>query len=154
MRQPSTTPVPNVIFDIHLKDLNLAELKVLFIVIRQTLGWVDRRAVFGRKESDWISGNQLREKTGSSKRAISSAIDVLVEQRLIEILDERGDILDQPEKRQGKMKLYYRLHPYVYNYVDNITDNLTSSANFAPDLCKKVTELVQKMQITKETIQN
>jgi biotin operon repressor len=154
MRQPSTTPVPNVIFDNYLKDLNLAELKVLFIVIRQTLGWADRRGMFGRKESDWISGNQLKEKTGSSKRAISSAIDVLVEQRLIEILDERGDILDQPEKRQGKTKLYYRLHPYVYNSVDNTTDNLTTNANFAPDLCKKVTELVQKMQITKETIQN
>ena len=85
MRQPHTTPVPNIILDIYLKELNSAELKVLLVIIRQTLGWADRRGMFGRKETDWISGNQLKQKTGSSKRAISSAIDVLIRKQLIEI---------------------------------------------------------------------
>ena len=70
MRQLNTTPVPNVILDSYLKQLNSTELKVLLVVIRQTLGWADRRGMFGRKETDWISGSQLKQKTGSSKRAI------------------------------------------------------------------------------------
>ena len=45
-------------FDVHLKELKQAELKVLLIVIRQTLGWADRRGMLGRKEMDWISGSQ------------------------------------------------------------------------------------------------
>jgi len=154
MRQPSTTPVPNVILDIYLKELSSAELKVLLIVIRQTLGWADRRGMFGRKEADWISGSQLRQKTGSSKRAITTAIDLLVRKKIIEILDEWGNVLDYPEERRGKTKLYYRLHPYVYNSVDNTKENFPTSAKFAEDISKKVTELVQKMRITKETIQN
>ena len=154
MRQPSTTPVPNVILDIYLKELNSAELKVLLIVIRQTLGWADRRGMFGRKETDWISGSQLRQKTGSSKRAITTAIDLLVRKKIIEILDEWGNVLEYPEERQGKTKLFYRLNQYVYNSVDNTTDNFPTNAKFAEDISKKVTELVQKMRITKETIQN
>ena len=154
MRQPSTTPVPNVILDIYLKELNSAELKVLLIVIRQTLGWADRRGMFGRKETDWISGSQLRQKTGSSKRAITTAIDLLVRKKIIEILDEWGNVLEYPEERQGKTKLFYRLNQYVYNSVDNAMENFPTSAKFAEDISKKVTELVQKMHITKETIQN
>src|ERR1035437_5836149 len=154
MRQPSTTPVPNVILDVYLKELNSAELKVLLIVIRQTLGWADRRGMFGRKETDWISGSQLRQKTGSSKRAITTAIDLLVRKKIIEILDEWGNVLEYPEERQGKTKLFYRLNQYVYNSVDNTKENFPTSAKFAEDISKKVTELVQKMHITKETIQN
>jgi hypothetical protein len=154
MRQPCTTPVPNVILDTYLKELNSAELKVLLVVIRQTLGWVDRRGMFGRKETDWISGKQLKEKTGNSKRAITSAIDVLVRKKVIEILDEDGNILDSPEKRQGKTKLFYRLDSYGYNSVENTLENIPTYANFAEDISKKVTALVQKMHITKETLQN
>ncbi len=154
MRQPNTTPVPNVILDIYLKELSFAELKVLLVVIRQTLGWADRRGMFGRKETDWISGSQLRQKTGSSKRAITSAIDLLVRKKLIEILDEQGNILDHPEKRQGKTKLFFRLNSSVHNTGNNKVENLFTNAKFAEDISKKVTELVQKMRITKETIQN
>lgn len=154
MRQPSTTPVPNVILDIYLKELNSAELKVLLIVIRQTLGWADRRGMFGRKETDWISGSQLRQKTGSSKRAITTAIDLLVRKKIIEILDEWGNVLKYPEERQGKTKLFYRLNQYVYHCVDNTRDNFPTNAKFTEDISKKVTELVQKMRITKEILQN
>lgn len=154
MSQPRTTPVPNVIFDRYLKDLNLAELKVLLVVIRQTLGWADRRGIFGRKETDWISGSQLREKTGCSYRAISPAIDLLVKKRLIVIHDERGYTLSYSKDRQGKTRLYYSLHPSVLNSVDNSLKSPLTSAKFAEDFGKKYTSLLQKMHITKETLQN
>ena len=51
MMPASTTPVPNVFFDVYMKELKSAELKVLFVVIRQTLGWADRRGMLGRKET-------------------------------------------------------------------------------------------------------
>ena len=149
-----TTPVPNAVFDIHLRELNSTELKVLLVVIRQTLGWADRRGRFGRKETDWISGNQLREKTGSSKRAISSAVDRLVKQGLLEVQDENGTLLFDPKQRKGKSRLYYRLHVSMYKNVENPLKCLPTSANFALDLSKNCAALVQKMHITKETLQN
>jgi len=152
--QSSTTPVPNLLFDVYLKELKSIELKVLLVVIRQTLGWADRRGVFGRKEIDWISGSQLKQKTGGSKRAITSAIDTLVRKRFIEILDEKGNILDNPEKRQGKTKLYYRPASSLYTPVENAVEINPTNAKFAEDISKKVTALVQKMRITKETLQN
>jgi hypothetical protein len=152
--QTSTTPVPNTFFDIYLKELKSAELKVLLVIIRQTLGWADRRGMFGRKETDWISGSQLKQKTGSSKRAISSAIDTLVRKSLIDILDEKGIILDNPEKRQGKTKLYYRLKNTVDYPVENRRGILPANAKIADYFSKNVSALVQKMHITKETLQN
>jgi hypothetical protein len=148
--QTSTTPVPNVLFDIHVKELKSAELKVLLIIIRQTLGWSDKKGSNGRKEVDWISGSQLQQKTGCSRRAITSATDTLVKKHLIQILDEKGNCLNSPEQRQGKTKLFYRL----YNPVDNRVNINSTSAKFTQEMSKKVTALVQKMHITKETLQN
>jgi hypothetical protein len=154
MMQTSTTPVPNSLFDFHLKNLKSAELKVLLIVIRQTLGWSDKREVNGRKERDWIAGSQLQSKTGCSRRALSSATDALIKKCLIQILDEKGNILENPEKRQGKTKLYYRLDLRMYYPVEKEVSIKPTSAKFAKDMSKKVTALVQKMRITKETLQN
>ena len=83
MQHAQTTPVPNVLFDVYLKQLKGAELKVLLIIIRQTLGWADTKTKLGRKEKDWISGSQLHLKTGISRRAISIAIDGLVKSQKI-----------------------------------------------------------------------
>ena len=152
MKQPYSTPVPNIIFDFYLRDLNAIELKVLLIIVRQTLGWADRRGMFGRKEADWISGSQFIKKTGSSRRAISSAIDQLVKKGLIEVLDDYGTVLKYSEQRKGKLRLYYRLHISIYKSVDKPVILDPTSANFAQDLSKKCTELVQKMHITKETL--
>jgi biotin operon repressor len=148
--QTSTTPVPNVLFDVHVKELKSAELKVLLIIVRQTLGWSDKKGSNGRKEKDWISGSQLQLKTGCSRRAITSATDTLVKKQLIKVLDEKGNSLDNAEQRQGKTKLFYRL----YNPVDNRVNINSTSAKFTQEMSKKVTALVQKMHITKETLQN
>lgn len=152
--QSSTTPVPNLLFDNYLKELKSIELKVLLVVIRQTLGWADKRGMFGRKETDWISGSQLKQKTGGSKRAITSASDILVRKNLIEILDEKGNILNNPENRQGKTRLYYRLASNIYTSVEKVVEINSTNAKYAEGISKKVTALVQKMQITKETLQN
>jgi hypothetical protein len=159
--QLSTTPVPNIVFDYYLKELKLAELKILLVIIRQTFGWQDNYTKSKRKERDWISGSQLALKTGSSKRAINEAIQTLVQKKLIDVLSFSGDILDAPEKRRGQQKLFYRPSSAIIALVENkgnkgLHQQLPCSANayFAEDLRKKVQELTHKMRITKETIQN
>ena len=149
-----TTPVPNAVFDEYVKSLSGAELKVFLIIIRQTLGWEDKKGIFGRKEKDWISGSQLQLKTGCSRRAITSATDTLIKKNLIQVLDEKGSVLDSAEKRQGKTRLYYRLSLTVHYPVENRVEISPTCAKFAQDMSKKVTALAQKMRITKETLQN
>ncbi|MCF8459610.1 MAG: replication protein [Flavobacteriales bacterium] len=102
-----TTPVPNGLFDEHLARLKPAELKLLLIIIRQTWGWKDERTG-KRKQIDWISGSQLRGKTGCSKRAISQATAQLIKSGFIEVIGERGAQLKTPEERKGKLRLFYR----------------------------------------------
>ena len=158
--QQNTTPVPNVVFDNYLKELKIAELKVLLVIIRQTIGWTDKYTKSKRKEKDWISGSQLVFKTGCSIRAINEAIKTLVDRKLIEVLSFSGEILDTAEKRRGQQKLFYRPSAY-FTHVENegkegLLQHFTGSANanFAGDLRKKMQELTQNMRITKETIQN
>jgi hypothetical protein len=157
----NTTPVPNMVFDVYLKNLKLAELKVLLIIIRQTLGWEDKKNKYGRKSIDWISNNQLVQKSGSSARSINDAIRVLSDNKLIEIISQKGEILDTADKRKGQQRLYYRYtnanFATVYNKgitVDMECKSPFSNADFAGNLRKNITELSQKMRITKETIQN
>jgi hypothetical protein len=152
-----TTPVPNVVLDIHLKDLKLAEIKVLLIVIRQTLGWKDTSTLSERKEIDWLSTNFLATKTGCSKRAINDAISVLSNKKLIETYSRNNELLDTPEKRRGHQKLFFSLGCASFAVVENIGINCveackTDSANaeIADDLRKNSQELAQKMLITKE----
>lgn len=159
--QPNTTAVPNVLFDHYLKELKIAELKILLVIIRQTSGWRDKFSKSKRKERDWISGSQLELKTGSSMRAINEAIQTLVQKKLIEVSSYSGEVLDVPEKRRGQQKLFYRSASAIYAYEDNVGKESEMpciskhpNANFAGDLRKKVQELTQKMRITKETIQN
>jgi phage replication O-like protein O len=161
MLHSKTTPVPNVLFDAHLKRLSSAELKVLLVIIRKTLGWSDRQAMNGRKEVDWISNSQLKQITGCSRRAISSATESLVNKRLIEVLHENGSLLDDPQKRKGKQRLFYRITYSFYSPVDNLGKesglqpfSAIPCAIIAEDLSKKVSALAQKMRITKETLQN
>jgi hypothetical protein len=157
----NTTPVPNVVFDTYLKELKLAELKVLLIIIRQTLGWEDKRNKSTRKEMDWISNSQLVVKTGNSARAINDAISILTYKNLIEVFSQSGEFLDTPEKRRGQQKLYFRLTnvnsaivetKWINPEKDCITEN--PNANIANNLRKNINELTHKMRITKETLQN
>lgn len=100
------TQVPNVIFDTYLPLLSESELKVLLVVIRQTLGWIDRRSG-KRKLRDRISISQFITKTGLSKRIISIAIQKLSLRGLLEITDYKGNKLIHSQDRKGRTYLFY-----------------------------------------------
>jgi len=84
---PSYTPVPDAVFDVLLKRLGNAELKVLMYVIRRTFGF--------KKGSDRISKSQLEngiitrggkildEGTGLSRRAIRISVQSLVDKQIL-----------------------------------------------------------------------
>lgn len=100
-----TTPVPNVIFNRYLKILRWTELKVLLVILRQTYGWVDK-STGKRKIRDRISHTQFIEKTGLSRRTITRVVQSLVNRRLVNVGDEKGQILGLGKERRGKF-LYY-----------------------------------------------
>jgi hypothetical protein len=161
MHPIQTTPVPNILFDVYFKDLKGCELKILLVIIRQTLGWVDKQSGRGRKNRDWISTSQLQRKTGSSRRAISLGLVGLVEKGLIRITDESGCYLDDAFQRKGKLRLYYELNLPNETSVDTLGKtalkqliSAQTNAEIAQDISKNVHDLAQKMLITKETLQN
>lgn len=114
---PNTTQVPNIIFDDWMPRLSDVEFRVLLVVVRQTLGWIEDPETKRRKEKDWISHSQLSMKTGKSGYAISKAIRSLVsDHHLIEAIDSKGRLLDTPEKRTriGRGgKIFYRLNVHA-----------------------------------------
>ncbi len=124
----------------------MAELKVLLVIIRQTLGW--------KKNCDWISGRQMMEKTGCSNRAINLAIDSLVKRKVIAVQDDGGNLLREPSQRRGKPRMYFRLCE-LFTHVDtqgktNEQKGITgsSSEKNAQDLRKLSKELAKNIRIT------
>lgn len=100
------TNVPNNFFDVHLKNLGYAELKVLLVIIRQTYGWKDKRTGT-YKRWDWISQQFFVRKTGLSNRAVSTAISKLINKKLILIKNKQGRLLFHNTERQCASKLYF-----------------------------------------------
>lgn len=120
---PNTTPLPNRIINGWLPKLSGSQLKVLLIVVRQTLGWLEDQNTGRRKEKDWITSRQLCKKTGLSPQSVTDAIAFLVKNSLIEVLDEEGNKLETRKERQrvGRThkKLFYRLATSLKNRVVN-----------------------------------
>jgi hypothetical protein len=94
---PTTTPVPDEVFDVLMPQLSGAELKVLLYVCRRTFGF--------KKASDTISlhqiaqgiknrdGRVLDSGTGLCKRHVIRALKVLEKKNIIQItrkVDETG----------------------------------------------------------------
>ena len=103
-------PVPAVYIDAIMPALSDTEWRVLCIVIRQTLGWVDESSPSLRKERDWISHSQLKSRTGKSGDSVSKAIDSLVRSHLIVVEREDGRPLNHAAaRRRARARLYYRL---------------------------------------------
>lgn len=134
-----TTPVPNGLFDEHLPRLKSTELKLLLIIIRQTLGWRDQRTG-KRKQKDWISGSQLREKTGCSRRALTDATAELIKKKLIQVTGEVGIQLRTAEERKGKLRMFYKFQEPGGKAVES--KNSTEKTAQQP---------AQKVPITKDT---
>ncbi|MGC4044717.1 MAG: replication protein [Armatimonas sp.] len=100
-------PVPTVYIDKIMPALTDAELRVLLIVMRQTLGWAEEG---GRKRRDWITQSQFREKTGKSRDSITRAVASLVERGLLVVEGRAGNPLFTPQsRRDNRDRLYYRL---------------------------------------------
>jgi phage replication O-like protein O len=94
---PTTTPVPDEVFDVLMPQLSGAELKVLLYICRRTFGF--------KKESDSISlsqiatgittrdGRVLDGGTGLCKRHVIWALKVLEKNHIIKVtrtVDETG----------------------------------------------------------------
>lgn len=107
----NSTQTPNEIFDKHLPYLNKAQLKVLLVVIRQTLGWIDPKTK-KRKRKDWISIQFFIKRTGLTFKSVSIAIAELIRRDLIVAMTASEKMLPRPEDRRGKKKIYYSYAPY------------------------------------------
>ena len=129
----NTTPVPNGVFDKHLRTLKASELKVLLVIIRQTLGWKNKR--FKR---DWISSSFFENKTGLSKRGIGEAITSLQAKQLIWVTDYKGLVLSKPIERKYTVRKYFALRN-------------KSCENTTPVVRKKLHQPAQILRSTKET---
>ncbi len=128
-----STQVPNEIFDQWLPYLNQAQLKVLMVVIRQTLGWIDPKTK-KRKRKDWISIQFFVKRTGLTRKSVSIAISELIYKELIVALDNRECELRQPKDRRGKKRIYYAYAPYFRalkrkTWVDMLTEVFTYLPN-------------------------
>jgi len=89
-----------------------SELRVLLVVVRQTLGWQAGPDPSRRKERDWLTQSQLMRRTGRASEAVARAVDSLVRSGLIDVLDGAGTPLTTPaERRRYLGRLYYRLRP-------------------------------------------
>lgn len=118
-----STQVPNSVFDILLKTLSEKELKVLLVVIRQTLGWVDSSG--NRKRRDWISQKYFRNKTGLSGKAVSQAIELLVNKNLILATNSKSKILYNTSDRRGQVRIYYECTRMLLKNVHKFSENTT-----------------------------
>ena len=102
-----TTFVANKLFDEYLCYLSEAEIKVMLVIIRQTIGWTDKRTG-KRKVRDRITHQQFVKKTGLSDRSITRAVQKLIIRKLIEVTDGKKEVLTLGSSRKGKSILLYR----------------------------------------------
>ncbi|HOB90312.1 MAG TPA: hypothetical protein PKG74_03230 [Candidatus Colwellbacteria bacterium] len=114
---PNTTPVPHILIRQWMPRLGDVELRILLVVVDQTLGWIEDPTTKRRKEKDWISHSQLAAKTGKGSASISRGLKTLIsDHQLIVAVDSKGRLLDTPEKRTkiGRGgKIFYRLNVHA-----------------------------------------
>lgn len=76
-QSPNHTQVPNELLDIHMRNMDKSELKVILCIIRQTLGWHRTRTRFsignitrttGLSRSNVLIGAENAERRGLIKR--------------------------------------------------------------------------------------
>jgi DNA-binding transcriptional ArsR family regulator len=144
-----STQVPNEIFDQHLPSLNQTQLKVLLVVIRQTLGWIDPKTK-QRKRKDWISISFFSKRTRLTHKSISIAISALIYKELIVALDDNERELRHPKDRRGKRRIYYAYAPH-YSLLKKQTsvDIATDLFTFPP--YTKQTQTKENNTATKNT---
>lgn len=147
----NSTQTPNEIFDLHLPYLNQAQLKVLLVVIRQTLGWIDPKTK-KRKRKDWISIQFFIKRTGLTFKSVSIAIAELIRKDLIIAMTGNEKKLPLPSDRKGKKKIYYAYAPYFRrvtkkSMVDILLDVFTFPPNTKQTPTKKNLDYVKTTQV-------
>ena len=98
-----TTPFPNELFR-TMALLRDTEWRVLCVIVRFTLGFVDERR-HRRKTRAAISHHQFKRWTGREGAAISGAIDRLVRKDIIVVFDYDGQPLGSREERRRAQSL-------------------------------------------------
>ena len=150
--QPNTTQVPHHIIREWMPRLKDVELRVLLVVVDQTLGWLEDEKTKRRKEYDWISSSQLVLKTGRSRKHISASLKVLIDEyHLIEATDGKGRKLDSAEKRQGKFgQIFYRLT--LHEPAITLFDEAPRASKGRTTEDSETKRRTQKGRTTKETL--
>ena len=75
---PRYTQTPNVLFDEHMQDMKLAELKVTLAIVRKILGWHKERP-------EAISYSQLQKLTGLSRSNVTNGVQDAIRRGTIKI---------------------------------------------------------------------
>lgn len=134
--------MPNDLLDRVMPALRDTELRVLLVVVRQTLGWQSGTNPARRKERDWLTQSQLMRRTGRANGAVAHAVDALVQAGLIIVTDRAGTPLKGADDRRRHLgHLYYQLGSGGES-VDNLPNSVDNS---------RKSEHV-KVHTTKETV--
>ena len=105
MNYKETTQIPNAVIDVHLKNLSEKELKILLLIIRQTIGFSDGKG--GRKKREWLSQRFISTRTGLSNKSISLGLRELISKNIVIATNKKGALLDNPEARKGCLRIFY-----------------------------------------------
>ena len=105
MNYKETTQLPNAFVDIHLRTLSEKEVKILLLIVRQTVGFSDGKG--GRKKREWLSQKFISRRTGLSFKSISLGIHQLIIKKLIIAYDSSGNVLHRPESHKGCLRIFY-----------------------------------------------
>ena len=150
-----TTPVPNALLDRVMPTLRDTELRVLLVIVRQTLGWQVGTDPTRRKDRDWLTQSQFRQRTGRASEAISHAVDALVQVGLISVTDRRGVPKKTADERRRHLgHLYYQLGSGELS-VDNVrrtVDNASKSEDAKPNTTKET--VIQKYKAKDRNVDN
>lgn len=93
-QKPNHTQTPNELFDIHMRDMEMSELKVVMAIIRQTKGW-------HRTEATYSIG-AIATLTGMSWNSVTTGA---------EAAEKRGLIRRIPDSSPARWELVYNPPP-------------------------------------------
>ncbi len=141
--------MPNDLLDRVMPTLRDTELRVLLVVVRQTLGWMVGTDPARRKDRDWLTQGQLMQRAGRASEAVSHAVDTLVQAGLINVTDRKGIPKKTAEERRRHLgHLYYQLGSGA-RAVDN-ADGSVDNKHVTVDNTRKSEDA--KPNTTKETV--
>ena len=156
---PNTTPTPNWLYNGEMKKMSDTELRVVLIITRHTLGWIENKETGMRKQEDWISHTKLINISGKSSPAISKAVNNCVEHGWIETRDKNGNLLLTSNERRRR-RVFYRLGNIFIDKlkstkVSKVDENLPNLTTKSTKVSKvNLPNLVRNTKETnKETIQ-